>query len=83
MIYSVIMTSIETCWYIFKSILLYGRKDIMVYDVKIRINVYEDEEDDVPIQEIKIQSSAMNRDELERVKNLIFDMAVRPESNNE
>ena len=55
----------------------------MVYDVKVRINVFEDEEDDVPIQEIKFQSSAMNRDELERVKNLIFDMAVRPESNNE
>ena len=57
----------------------------MVYDVKVRINVFEDEEDDVPIQEIKFQSSAMNRDELERVKNLIFDMSVRvrPESNNE
>ena len=57
----------------------------MVYNVKVRINVFEDEEDDVPIQEIKFQSSAMNRDELERVKNLIFDMSVRvrPESNNE
>ena len=54
----------------------------MVYDVKIRINVLEDEEDVVPIQKIKFQSSALNRDELERVKNLIFDMAVRPESNN-
>ena len=54
----------------------------MVYDVKVRINVFENAEDDVPIQEIKFQSSAMNRNELERLKNVIFDMAVRPESDS-
>lgn len=54
----------------------------MVYDVKIRIDVFEDAEDDVSIQEIKFQSSAANLDELERIKNLIFNMAVRPESDS-